>query len=157
MTFNFGEYKDWSTHGTWYSTRMPRWISCSIGWSILVFTSSKVINCILVTVVTNREKPCHSANCRCLLLIIWFPKEEPLDKVHTIYCNKIQLGGFFFFHLFESIYIYIAWSIVFGNRKKTGCSVHNSSLRMERKWIPRVWSIPHSFGNVPIVWYFSFN
>jgi hypothetical protein len=19
MTFNFGEYKDWSTHGTWYS------------------------------------------------------------------------------------------------------------------------------------------
>jgi hypothetical protein len=35
MTFNFGEYKDWSTHGTWYSPRIPRWISCSMGWSIL--------------------------------------------------------------------------------------------------------------------------
>ncbi len=35
MTFNFGEYKDWSTHGTWYSLRMPWWISCSMGWSIL--------------------------------------------------------------------------------------------------------------------------
>jgi hypothetical protein len=23
MTFNFGEYKDWSTHGTWYSPRHP--------------------------------------------------------------------------------------------------------------------------------------
>jgi hypothetical protein len=34
MTFNFGE--------------MPRWISCSMGWSILVFTSSKVINCIML-------------------------------------------------------------------------------------------------------------
>jgi hypothetical protein len=30
---------------TW---NMPRWISCSMGWSILVFTSSKVINCILL-------------------------------------------------------------------------------------------------------------
>ena len=51
MTFNFGEYKDWSTHGTWYSHQpmMPRWISCSMGWSILVFTSWKVINCILLT------------------------------------------------------------------------------------------------------------
>jgi len=33
-------------HGTWYSRRMPRWISCFMGWSILIFTSSKVINCI---------------------------------------------------------------------------------------------------------------
>jgi len=33
-----GEYKDRSTHGTWYSSRHPRWISCPMGWSILVFT-----------------------------------------------------------------------------------------------------------------------
>ena len=45
VTFNFGEYKDWSNNGT-YSPRMPRWISCSIGWSILVLTSSKVINAL---------------------------------------------------------------------------------------------------------------
>ena len=36
--FRWGEYKDWSTYGTWYSPRHPRWISCSMGWSILVFT-----------------------------------------------------------------------------------------------------------------------
>jgi len=30
-----------------FQSRMPRWISCSMDWSILVFTSSKVINCIL--------------------------------------------------------------------------------------------------------------
>ena len=41
MIFNFGEYKNWSTHGTWYSPRH------SMGWSIPVFTSLKVINCIL--------------------------------------------------------------------------------------------------------------
>jgi hypothetical protein len=29
------------------TARMPRLISCSMGWSILVFTSSKVINCII--------------------------------------------------------------------------------------------------------------
>ena len=34
MPFNFGE--------------MPRWISCSMCWSILVFISSKVINCIML-------------------------------------------------------------------------------------------------------------
>jgi hypothetical protein len=50
MTFNFGEYKDWSTHGTCYSPRPRRlrWISCPMGWSILVFTSWKVINCIML-------------------------------------------------------------------------------------------------------------
>ena len=36
--FRWGEYKDWSTHGTWYWPRHTRWISCSMGWSILVFT-----------------------------------------------------------------------------------------------------------------------
>ena len=36
MIFNFGEYKNWSTHGTWYSPRH------SMGWSIPVFTSSIV-------------------------------------------------------------------------------------------------------------------
>ena len=30
-----------------HNHRMPRWLSCSMGWSNLVFTSSKVINCIL--------------------------------------------------------------------------------------------------------------
>ena len=40
MSYNkaVSEYKAWS---------MPRWLSCSMGWSNLVFTSSKVINCIL--------------------------------------------------------------------------------------------------------------
>jgi hypothetical protein len=45
MTFNFDEYKDWSAHGTWYSPRMPRWISCSMGWSILVVWRSVGILC----------------------------------------------------------------------------------------------------------------
>jgi hypothetical protein len=43
--FRWGEYKDWSTHGTWYtrySPRHPMWISCSLGWSILVFTEIEI-------------------------------------------------------------------------------------------------------------------
>ena len=36
MTFD--EVKDWSTNGAWYSPRHSKWISCSMGWSILVFT-----------------------------------------------------------------------------------------------------------------------
>jgi hypothetical protein len=128
MTFNFGEYKDWSTHGTWYSTR-PRqphqdiqtsqgswsdqwkWycssrrsvplpkgslsilillymclyqhpslyhemvmVTCFMGWSILVFTSWKVINCKILHI---RIKSIH--------LIGWTLFTWPSPRKHKIY------------------------------------------------------------------------
>jgi hypothetical protein len=54
MTFNFCEYKDWSTHGTFYWPWMSRWISCSMGWSILVFISWKVINFIFTHIIHHK-------------------------------------------------------------------------------------------------------
>ena len=94
MTFNFGEYKDWSTHGTWYSQRHPRWISCSMGWSILVFTSSKVINCILTPWIDDSKNKGQKNIWKehNLFKNLWKSVETLYEFDIVIYCKKTKIA-----------------------------------------------------------------
>jgi hypothetical protein len=79
--------------------RMPRWISCSMGWWIPVFSSSKVINCIvlgvsILSLITNILFNCVTVSK------IWFVFH--LNSIYLLLeANTIYHNIFFF-----SLYIY---------------------------------------------------
>ena len=73
---------------------IKRWISCSMGWSILVFTSSKTVNCIMSS--TWRYNINASMKSRLLLRACTNSQLYVLVDVHILGWTKsnIELGNF---------------------------------------------------------------